>query len=46
MVDADRFRTLVERVPESIYASYPALSPDAVREAVDEFLSDRPEKAT
>lgn len=38
MVDAERFRALVGGIPESAYASYPALSPEAVRAAVDDFL--------
>ena len=39
MVDLDRFRDLVERLPEAAYAEYPALSADAVHEAIDSFLS-------
>lgn len=39
MVDAERFRSLVHAIPETAYARYPALSRDAVVEAVDEFLS-------
>lgn len=38
MVDGDRFRELVDRVPESAFARYPRLSPSAVRQAVDDFL--------
>lgn len=41
MVDPDRFRALVERIPDSAYARYPALSRTAIRKAVDEFLRDR-----
>lgn len=40
MVDAERFRALVRRIPKSAYDAYPALSPDGVREAVDSFLAD------
>ncbi len=39
MVDAERFRSLIQEIPETAYARYPALSRDAVLEAVDEFLS-------
>ena len=39
MVDADRFRSLVLEVPDEAFAEYPALSRDAVLEAVDAFLS-------
>lgn len=39
LVDPDMFRALVERIPDSEYARYPALSPDSVRAAVDAFLS-------
>ena len=39
MVDADRFRLVVHRIPEEAYAGYPALSRQAVLEAVDAFLS-------
>jgi hypothetical protein len=41
MVDADRFRSLVDRIPATAYARYPALSREAVIEAVDEFLARR-----
>lgn len=40
MVDPDRFRKLVEEIPDSAYSKYPRLSPRAVRTAVDDFLSD------
>ena len=39
MVDPDRFRKLVEDIPESVYSKYPRLSPQAVRAAVVDFLS-------
>ncbi len=39
MVDPDRFRNLVEDIPESVYSKYPRLSPQAVRAAVQDFLS-------
>lgn len=39
MVDAGRFRTLVNAIPDAAYAKYPALSRRAVLEAVDDFLS-------
>jgi hypothetical protein len=39
MVDPDRFRSLVERIPESVYSKYPRLSPRAVWIAVADFLS-------
>jgi len=38
MVDAERFRNLVQEIPEAAYARYPALSRKAVLEAVDQFL--------
>ena len=38
MVDADRFRTLVQQIPDGAYVRYPALSVSAVRDAVDAFL--------
>lgn len=38
-VDPDRFRKLVEGIPESAYSKYPRLSSRAVRAAVEEFLS-------
>jgi hypothetical protein len=38
-VDPDRFRKLVESIPESVYSKYPRLSSRAVRAAVEEFLS-------
>ena len=39
MVDPDRFRNLVQSIPESVYSKYPRLSSAAVRAAVDDFLS-------
>jgi hypothetical protein len=42
MVDAERFRALVGEIPESAYARYPALSRDAVVDAVEQFLSRGP----
>jgi len=39
MVDAKRFRALVDAIPEAAYAKYPALSRRAVLEAVVDFLS-------
>lgn len=39
MVDLDRFRALVEEIPESEYSRYPTLSPQSVRAAVDAFFS-------
>lgn len=41
MVDAERFRTLVHGIPERAYATYPALSRDAVLQAVESFLTRR-----
>ena len=38
LVDADRFRELVDAIPESAFARYPALSREAIRGAVDAFL--------
>jgi hypothetical protein len=39
MVDPGHFKKLVEEIPESVYSKYPRLSPRAVREAVESFLS-------
>lgn len=39
MVDTDRFRKLVQGIPESVYSKYPRLSPEAVQTAVEDFLS-------
>ena len=39
MVNGERFRALVDDIPDSAYARYPALSRQAVVEAVKEFLS-------
>lgn len=41
MVDPERFRALVDAIPEAAYAKYPALSRRAVLEAVDDFLNQR-----
>ena len=38
LVDAARFRELVDAVPESAFAKYPALSREAILDAVDAFL--------
>ncbi len=37
MVDFDRFRELVQRIPEASFARYPALSRAAVADAVEAF---------
>jgi Nucleotidyltransferase of unknown function (DUF6036) len=39
MVDPERFRRLIDGIPESVYANYPSLSQAGVRVAVDDFLS-------
>jgi hypothetical protein len=39
MVDAERFRSLVHEIPDTAFARYPALSRQAVLEAVDDVLS-------
>ena len=39
MVDAVRFRSLVWAIPDAAWSKYPRLSPGAVRQAVDDFLS-------
>ena len=39
MVNAERFRSLVNDIPDSAYALYPALSRQAVLEAVNDFLN-------
>lgn len=39
MVDAERFRELVEGIPDPAYARYPSLSRSALKAAVEEFLS-------
>lgn len=39
MVDAARFRRLVREIPDGSYARYPALSRQAVLEAMEEFVS-------
>jgi hypothetical protein len=38
MVDAERFRSLVEAIPAAAYARYPALTRGAVIDAVQAFL--------
>ena len=38
LVDAVRFRTLVDAIPDSAFTKYPALSPQAIRDAVSAFL--------
>ena len=38
LVDAARFRTLVDAIPDSAFAKYPALSSQAIRNAVSTFL--------
>lgn len=39
MVDPEKFRALVGKIPRSEYANYPTLSPESVRAAVDRFFS-------
>lgn len=39
MVGAEHFRALVDEIPESAYAGYPALTRQAVMDAVDAFLA-------
>lgn len=39
MVKPDRFRSMVEGIPESAYSKYPRLSRQGVRSAVEDFLS-------
>lgn len=39
MVKPDLFRKLAEDIPESAFSKYPRLSPQAVRSAVEDFLS-------
>jgi hypothetical protein len=43
MVDPELFRSLVLRIPDRAYAKYPALSRDAVLDAVQAFLDRRAE---
>jgi hypothetical protein len=40
MVDAKKFRSLVEGIPDSAYAKYPSLSRREVNDAVEGFLAD------
>ena len=42
MVEPERLRGLVQQIPPSEYAKYPNLSQDAVRQAVEDFVSDLP----
>lgn len=39
MVEAERFRSLVQQIPEAAFARYPSLSRQSVLGAVDDFLS-------
>jgi hypothetical protein len=39
MVDAENFRSLASSIPGAAYARYPALSQEAVLQAIDDFLS-------
>ncbi len=39
LVDAARFRDLVDAIPETVFAKYPALSREAVLNAVESFLA-------
>lgn len=39
MVDAERFRSLVDDIPDQAYAKYPSLSREAVLQAVVGFLT-------
>ncbi|MGE3840463.1 MAG: hypothetical protein AB7I50_02630 [Vicinamibacterales bacterium] len=39
MVEPGRFRRLVEEIPTAAYAKYPAITPEAVLEAVHGFLA-------
>jgi len=39
MVEAERFRALVQQIPRAAYARYPSLSRQGVLDAVDDFLS-------
>ena len=38
LVDAARFRALVDAIPDSAFAKYPALSPQAIRDTVNAFI--------
>jgi len=38
LVDVARLQTLVDAIPDSAFAKYPALSPAAIRDAVNAFL--------
>jgi hypothetical protein len=39
MVDPVRLRELVRAIPDATYARYPALTKDAVQEAVDAYVA-------
>jgi hypothetical protein len=39
LVDPERFRALVEKIPVAAYSKYPSLSRRAVQDAVENFLS-------
>ena len=39
MVDPERFRSLVQQIPKSAYSRYPALSRQAVLDAVHDYLT-------
>jgi hypothetical protein len=39
MVDVRRFQSLVHKIPEAAYSKYPALSRQAVLDAVEDFLA-------
>lgn len=43
-VDPERFRDLVEAIPDSAYARYPNLSRQSVVDSVEDFLRDLPPK--
>jgi Nucleotidyltransferase of unknown function (DUF6036) len=42
VVDAEKLRKLVQQIPPPEYAKYPNLSQDAVKQAVEDFLSSLP----
>ena len=41
LVDKQRFQSLVQRIPEAVYARYPSLSRPSVLDAVEGFLVGR-----
>jgi hypothetical protein len=43
LVEVERFRELVRRIPESAFARYPRLSKVALERSVEEFLSGLPD---